>query len=237
MNTINYILKYQLPSYGENFLPTLSAQNKKILTITTLAFACLAFCYYYFKAKNLNKEKQIKIEPPTKVEKEKIEDGVNNHNQNNQKNVGVIPDQLPPTLPHNEESVQEQSLVVTNNPDVNEEKKITKQLPPLIPSHSGLVDVIVPQQVPRSNTEQVFNLLPKEILFHLFSFLKVGQIVKLSSVSRGLNNPVTDFLNSFEGKLLTAYQLTDLLRDRKKLTDNKKKKECLEKERNILIFF
>ena len=61
MNMIHSISKYPFYSLGENLLPNLTSQPAKIQKIVFLIFISLATCfgmiYYYFKAKNSNKEK------------------------------------------------------------------------------------------------------------------------------------------------------------------------------------
>ena len=281
MNIINSVSKYPFSSLGENFLLNPNPQHARILKIMVFAFASLAAClgliYYYLKAKNFNKDdgvqiKQIETVPPTNIEKEEIQDGVNNHKPTDQKNEkkenvptqkqssfvpeenvepskkksfkdgetivsdendGVILDQFPPIPPNNGEPTQEQSLDLTKIPHVSEEKKITEEQPPFIPSHTGLkVNVVVPQQVPQSNKESVLKLLPNEMLFHLFSFLKIGPISQLKLTSKEMNGLAKSYLDSFEGQLRTFYQLSNrskLINDpSKKIIEDKKRKECFE---------
>ena len=268
MNIINSISKYPFPSLGENFLLNPNPQHARILKIMAFAFASLAAClgliYYYLKAKNFNKDddiqiKQIKIQPPTNVEKEEIQDGVNNHkptDQKNEKKENVPTQEQFPFVPkenekpsqkksfkdgettvasknNNDEPTQKQSLEEVAKPPIGEDKEITEEKPPLISSDKGLkVNVVVPQQVPQSNSESLFKLLPNEMLFHLFSFLKIGPIAQLKLTSQELNGLAKSYLSSFEGQLRTFYQLSNrskLINDpSKKIIEDKKRKECFE---------
>ena len=144
-------------------------------------------------------------------------------------NDGVILDPLPPFLPNNEKPTQESSLDIAKNPHNSEEKKITKEQPPFIPSHTeSKVDVVVPQ----SNSESLFKLLPNEVLFHFFSFLKDRQIAPMQLASKELYDLANSYLFSFKCQLRIFYQLSDrskLINDpSKKIIEDKKRKECFE---------
>ena len=258
MNIINSISTYPFPSLGENFLLNPNPQHARILKIMIFAFASLAACfgliYCYLKAKNFNKDggvqiKQIKIQPPADVEKEenieKLAKSNRVHEELDQKNSvdkaeipsakeeNVPTQEQSPFLPKNEKPTQEQSLNLAKNPHVDEKKEITEEQPPFIPSHTELkVDAIVPQQVPQSNTKSAFKLLPNEVLLHLFRFLELEQITKLSSDSKELGVPAKFYLSSFECQLHTFYQLSNrskLINDpSKKIIEDKKRKECFE---------